>query len=360
MSIATGQFTIIDYNDALTLTGYIGANLTRTQQYNPDNASYAPDWASTNLILTPALFIQGNGSDIISSANVTAIQWYQVSAGVESEITSATDTSTYTIGASNPKSLTIKKNTLAGIPSKDYICKITYHDPTTDLDLIYKTSISFSRVVNGGGIADAVAWCPQGNAFKNGAINSLTIQCDLWRGSVVDSTSVTYKWYMQDSSVTTDQGAGIGWKPLSDTAGSYTGTATNTLTIYDSVVTNYAVFKCQIKDTDTGSNTYNSYFYDTATILDMTDPITLQILSSGGDVFKNGNGSTTLSVKVWRAGTDITANYASTQFKWYKYKNDATLDANFGGTGVNYKTGTSISIGGADVDVKATFKCELS
>ena len=31
MSKAQGQFTIIDYNDALTLTGYIGSNLAKTQ-----------------------------------------------------------------------------------------------------------------------------------------------------------------------------------------------------------------------------------------------------------------------------------------------------------------------------------------
>ena len=30
MSKAQGQFTIIDYNDALTLTGYIGSNLAKT------------------------------------------------------------------------------------------------------------------------------------------------------------------------------------------------------------------------------------------------------------------------------------------------------------------------------------------
>ena len=39
MSKAQGQFTIIDYNDALTLTGYIGSNLAKTQMYNPDNGS---------------------------------------------------------------------------------------------------------------------------------------------------------------------------------------------------------------------------------------------------------------------------------------------------------------------------------
>ena len=47
MSRAQGQFTIIDYNDALTLTGFIGSNLAKTQMYNPDNGSYSPDWTST-------------------------------------------------------------------------------------------------------------------------------------------------------------------------------------------------------------------------------------------------------------------------------------------------------------------------
>ena len=52
MSKAQGQFTIIDYNDALTLTGYIGSNLAKTQMYNPDNDTYNPDWTDTNLVLT--------------------------------------------------------------------------------------------------------------------------------------------------------------------------------------------------------------------------------------------------------------------------------------------------------------------
>ena len=57
MSTAQGQFTIIDYNDALTLTGYIGSNLAKTQMYNPDNGSYNPDWASTNLVLHRAFML---------------------------------------------------------------------------------------------------------------------------------------------------------------------------------------------------------------------------------------------------------------------------------------------------------------
>ena len=70
MSKAQGQFTIVDYNDALTLTGYIGSNLAKTQMYNPDNGTYTPDWSSTNLVLTPSLYVIGTTTDQITSASV--------------------------------------------------------------------------------------------------------------------------------------------------------------------------------------------------------------------------------------------------------------------------------------------------
>ena len=76
MSKAQGQFTIIDYNDALTLTGYIGSNHAKTQMFNPDNSSYSPDWSSTNLVLTPSLYVIGTTTDQITSAAVTSVKWY--------------------------------------------------------------------------------------------------------------------------------------------------------------------------------------------------------------------------------------------------------------------------------------------
>ena len=56
-NVATGQITIIDYNDALTLSGFITSNVVKTQMYNPDNDSYTPNWASSPfLVLTPSLY----------------------------------------------------------------------------------------------------------------------------------------------------------------------------------------------------------------------------------------------------------------------------------------------------------------
>ena len=78
MSTAQGQFTIIDYNDALTLTGYIGANLAKTQMYNPDNDTYSPDWSSTNLVLTPSLYVIGTITDQITSTQVTSPSIYKL------------------------------------------------------------------------------------------------------------------------------------------------------------------------------------------------------------------------------------------------------------------------------------------
>lgn len=92
MSKAQGQFTIIDYNDALTLTGYIGSNLAKTQMYNPDNGSYNPNWTTTNLVLTPSLYVIGTTADQITSASVTSVKWY-----VGSSTTAITANSTYAL-----------------------------------------------------------------------------------------------------------------------------------------------------------------------------------------------------------------------------------------------------------------------
>lgn len=425
MSVATGQFTVIDYNDALTLTGFIGSNQPKTQMYNPDNASYTPDWTvSPYLVLTPTLYILGNSSDIITSADVTAVTWYSVSAGVETAIVAD---ATHVLSGTKSHILTIKTNELAGLAGKDYVCKVQYTDPTTALVLTYKMGITFSRVVNGGGIADAVAWTPAGNIFKNGSINTLIAQCDLWRGSVIDSTSVTYRWFAQDALVFTpttlsasaavsatsvtvtsatgivvgqsikigtanavnvsaingttltlatglssaqasgvtvthssySSDAGAGWRLLSaDSANNYTGVATDTLTVYDNFVQNVQVLKCIILDTDTSSNTYNKCFQDTVTFLDQTDSIQISITSTGGDVFKNGVGSTTLTAKVFQAGNEIDAAGTKYTYTWTVFNKDGNASTFSGGAAS--KTGKSITVGDSDVSVKATFQVTLT
>lgn len=428
MPVATGQFTIIDYNDALTLTGFITSNLQKTQMYNPDNASYTPDWSKTNLVLTPSLYKLGTTDDIITSPEVTSVTWYKIENGTEVQITS---NSPYSFSGTKSHILIVKSNVMAGLPGIDFVCKVIYHDTTTNLDLVHKIPISFTRVVNGGGITDAIAWAPDGNVFKNDKIQYLTAQCDLWRGSVIDTTQVEYKWFARDSKIfapktlasnansgatsitlndvsgievgeyivvgtanqvqvtgvntTTkvvtlsaglssaqssgaqvkhydyDPNAGAGWRYLrADIANKVTGVNTNKITIYNEYVTNQSTFMCIIRDTDTSSNTYDRTFKDTVTFVDQSDPIQITIESTGGDVFKNGVGSTVLTARLFRNGEEIDASGARYTYKWYKYDKDGNLVDNFGGAGIAYKTGKTLNVGGADVDVKATFKVEVS
>ena len=160
MSRAQGQFTIIDYNDALTLTGYIGSNHPKTQMYNPDNGSYTPNWQSSNLVLTPSLYVIGTTTDQITSAAVKSVKWYQ-----GTSTTAITTGGDYALSGTKNHILTVKANIMAGLAGVDFKCVITYEDDSTGLELTHPLSISFSRVVNGGGIVDLLVTTPSGNVF---------------------------------------------------------------------------------------------------------------------------------------------------------------------------------------------------
>lgn len=348
MSKAQGQITITDLNDALALTGYIGSNLTKTQMYNPDNDSYNPDWTKTNMILTPTLFAAGSGTDIIASSSVQNVKWYE-----GTSTTAITNAGNYALSGTKSHILTIKANILAGLAGKDYRCEITYLDSNTNLTIKHVETITLSRAVNGGGITALMVTTPNGNLFKNGEVASLIAKAELWRSSTIDTTNVAYQWYKMDSSVSTDQGGGTGWLKLAETANKYTGVATNTMSIYPDAIDGYAVFKCIAKDTDANSGTYNQTFADSVAFIDQSDPIQVIIQSTGGDVFKNGVGSTVLTAKVYQAGEEIDTAGNGT-YAWSKYDKDGNKVTAFS------KTGKTLSVGSADVSAKATFIVEVT
>ena len=358
MSKAQGQFTIIDYNDALTLTGYIGSSLAKTQMYNPDNGTYTPDWSSTNLVLTPSLYVIGTTTDQITTSAVTSVKWY-----VGSSTTAITSAGNYALSGAKSHILTVKANVMAGQPGIDYRCVITYKDASTGLSITHPLTISFSRVVNGSGITDLLVSTPSGNVFKNSEVATLTAKAELWRGSTVDTTNVTYKWAIMDSTVTAtsssgyDADFGTGWRKLSDTTGMYSGTTTSTITVYAAAVNSYAVFRCVATDSDSTSATYNSDFSDVATFIDNSDPLQVVITSTGGDVFKNGQGSTVLTAVVYQAGAEIDTEGKGT-YTWTKYNKDGAIDTTWGTSGS--KTGKTLSVANPDVDTKATFMVVVS
>jgi len=179
MAVSVGQITIMDYNDALTLTGFITANLPKTQRYSADTGTFTPDWSSTSLVLTPSLFILGSGTDKITDSAVQSVTWQRKPSDQSSF---AALTSGEALSGAKNHILTVSQNKLSGsINAIEYLCTIVWHDEATGLDLTYKISINLSKVIDGNNIAVAAVHAPNGNVFKNSAPTSLTAKAELYR-----------------------------------------------------------------------------------------------------------------------------------------------------------------------------------
>lgn len=118
-------------------------------------------------------------------------------------------------------------------------------------------------------------------------------------------------------------------------------------------------------DLETGEVVLRAYA-TTETVQEQNDRITeieqqkmyrLVISSSNGNIFKNGNITTTLYATVFSWDEDITDTLDDNQFIWTRVSEDAEADAiwnadHFGGS-------KSIEITSEDVHVRATFFCDL-
>jgi len=81
-----------------------------------------------------------------------------------------------------------------------------------------------------------------------------------------------------------------------------------------------------------------------ATILDFSDPIVIVIESTAGNAFKNSTGSTSLKARLYRKGEELDTAGTGYTYKWSERDKNGVLDANFGGTGNQYKTGKTICV----------------
>ena len=96
---------------------------------------------------------------------------------------------------------------------------------------------------------------------------------------------------------------------------------------------------------------------DRITTIEEQKMLRLVIISSNGNIFKNGNVKTLLSAKVYSWDKDITDTLDANQFVWTRVSEDTEADKvwneqHFGGA-------KSVVITGADVKVRATFYCDL-
>ena len=330
---AVGQITIVDFNDAIALTGYITSSHSSTVKYNQDDGSYNPNFGSTNAVLTPHVFISGGGTtDIMADlASVKSVTWKRQTNAMTSpgDLTSNEVSS----GLSNSGKLTIKANPFsASVYSVTYLCTVVYTDPVSKLDSSCTVSFEFNAVAQGQGTAYAEITSEKGYVFKNGEPTSIVLSANLYRGSTNDTTNLTYKWYKYPGSA---------WPTTT------VGTS-QTLTVTPADVDTLALYRVTISDSVNG----DSFTSDPCSITDYTDPLMVTITSTGGNIFKNGSGSSTLTAVVYQNGKEVTSGLT---YSWSKLNQDGSADSKW-----TAKTTKSITIGSADVSTKATFICTVT
>jgi hypothetical protein len=328
--ISTGQFTIVDQNDAKPIMAFISANGSVQQAYSKDNASelFTPNWVSTPLTLTAAVYV--GGVNVVDSSSITNRKW-----------------STTFDGTSIGSTKTFQRNTnfAASDTSQTYFFTCTYTDPTTNIQSRVDSQITLSIVKTG---TNAVYVLTSGvdvivqsdTATKNVA----AIKAELVRSSGIDTTGLQYKWFSissagvatqlwngvagvanygikstasgAPSATATDLGAATFTTAGVTTATSYTTVGNpgyNTLVVGEGAVTNFQLFRVDVLDTaDSASAVYTTYF----TISDVSEPYTITVLSSNGDRLLNGLGSTTLTAKVY-SGSQELSSYTGWVFDWY-------------------------------------------
>lgn len=172
---------------------------------------------------------------------------------------------------------------------------------------------------------------PEGTVFSNGE-GTLTLEVKGYSGATVIQSGVTYAWSRYTSGT---------WETIP-------GGTSKTLTVEGSSVQSMASFKCQMSY---GGKAYEDY----VTLIDKTDNYQVEILSSGGDVFKNTVGTTQLVCLVYQNGQMVDEDGTQFTYLWGRFgANGELLDEEF------FATGKIIEVNGDHVDGKTTFVCEVT
>lgn len=347
MAKTSASFTLMDYTDGISLITGIDSNLPLTILYDTANQTLNPSWAGdTSLILTPKVMKAGSSDSLLES--MTGKKWQRrVAGGDWVDIVSGSDGETMN---ANTGALTVSADKLVGdVWQIEYRFTGTYTDPILKLPFPTDITITFSRVANGTSFVVARAYAVGGSTFKNNKPDSLTIQAELIRGTTRDTTNLTYTWEKSTN--------GKDWVAVTGSSSS--------LAITSSMVDSFAVFRCKIKDTDSASDTYNQTFTtEGVSFYDVSDPYQAVIESSAGNFFKNNTGSTVLVCRVYQNGTEIDKTGSQLTYTWTKTDKDGSDDESFTPSGIAYDgivatNKKAISVTHSDVDVKATYFCEV-
>lgn len=141
--LTSSQQTFVDITDQRKLSAYITSNLPKTQSENPNVLphTYAPNWSTTNLTLTPVVFLD-QSSVALNSSGLTITWKRKDGSGAETALNSSEKV---TNGI-----LKVGSNVLASSSTGmiTYICYISYFDAETKNTVNITSDITYTLVRN--------------------------------------------------------------------------------------------------------------------------------------------------------------------------------------------------------------------
>lgn len=141
--LTSSQQTFVDITDQRKLSAYITSNLPKTQSENPNVLphTYAPNWSTTNLTLTPVVFLD-QSSVALNSSGLTITWKRKDGSGAETALNSSEKV---TNGI-----LKVSSNVLASSSTGmiTYICYISYFDTETKNIVNITSDITYTLVRN--------------------------------------------------------------------------------------------------------------------------------------------------------------------------------------------------------------------
>lgn len=314
--IASGYVTIVDLNDGRNIQAYTKPSKGHTQIYNPDTATYTPDYTVTPQVITPVVLVSGETTDQVSKC--VDFDWEVNGKGPDE---SGWPTGCVLSGTEN-SILTINTNIDPGKQFLEISWACKYRDITGVLTPV-KGGITLNLTKSGGSMALVQIECPDGNTFDQGiaGIKTLTAVAKLFRGSKQDTTVDSMTWqFLNMANNDPDP-----WDDIPESSGkvsSVLADGVSTLTVAADDVLNFQTFRCKVKDRIESTDVYSNVI----TFFDATDPYTVEVYTETGDKILNGQGSTTIYARVWRDGqmiedTKTLASASSAKFKyvWTKF-----------------------------------------
>ena len=259
-----------------------------------DPVSYAPNFETSNNIITPTLKILGIGDT--SNQIKGTCTWSVVCGG-----TALKSGEYYTVETSGSYRLIIKKN----LPSSALItCVYKWTHPTTGQTIDFTASLPIPVAENAGTMIMALIIPKSTDRFqtKAGGGQWLEFEGAMIRGGAEDTTNVSYTWSVFDPGVGDFIGFDSKGQIVAPSSGKTpalpTGTVlakfgpnNKTISISDKAVINVGSIKITVRDTDSQSSTSNKEAVAVKGLIDDTDPIDLELSQPKGPNVVAGGGN---------------------------------------------------------------------